>query len=851
MPTDRVRADVWSAAGDVLREWRYAARGLARTPRVTLIAVLTLGLGIGAATAVSSVVDTILLRPLPYANADRLVSIVQRVPPYRPGAPSPFRGFTRQQFEQWQAQTRTLSAMAATSTTIGFVRTEQGTARLWGGMVSPNTFAFFGARPLLGRTLDAGDAGDPNVVVLAFDTWRRLFASDPDVVGTRARFLTADGRPRSLTVIGVMPSDFTVPGERLEFFVPFDRGDASWAADPRLSLFAHVLPEGGFDAARHEAASLGPAVVGPLPANARPLTAPRFEVRDVKSQIVREMQPALRVLAAAIGALLLIVCTNVANLLLVRGAGRQREIVVRAALGASRWRIGRGVLAEGLVLSAAGGLLGTVIGALGVTVVRALATVEAPGIFILMFGDSVLPRAHEIAVDVRSLGIAVGAATLTALLVAVPPALIAARVQPLSAFGARGSSGGRTASRLRSVLVVAELAMATVLLIAAGLLVHSFGRLSTVDRGFEAANALVFQLVFPPEHPVARQAASIETIVSRLRAAPDVSAAGFARHGVLIGEQLTLGAFVPQGRSLADVRQQPSPAVRPVSSGYLPAVGARLLQGRDLGPGDVGAVPEIVISRKASHLFGPGAQVGQHIDWRWNNAHLPLRIVGLVDDIRNVRPEDDGAAEVFVDYRVVLAMQQRLGEAPLMQRERALGLLSFAVRTRGMPGEATDLVARVVRDADPDAGVDAVVPLERLTASSVARPRFHAVLLGLFSAVAGVLAAIGVYGVLAHAVEQRTREIGVRMALGAQPRDVLAMVLRRGVALTAVGLALGTAAAALGGQVLQGLLFGITPFDVPTYAAVLVLFFGVAIGAALVPARRATRVDPTTALHAD
>ena len=836
----------------LLYEIRHSARTLRRSPRFALVVILTLGLGVGAATAIFSVVDTILLRPLPFRDAERLVAIVQHMPPHRPGGQRWSRGFTRQQFEQWRTGTRTLSTLAATTSSIGFVRTSEGTARLWGGMVSGSTFPLLGSRALLGRTLVETDDSAPNVVVLSFDVWRRLFRSDPDIIGKSAEFLDIDGRARVLTIVGIMPADFEFPNERMAFFVPFDPTDTSREGDARFALLGHLRSGVSIEAAREDAAAIGQAIAGPLPADALPMESQaRFEVRNVKDHAVRELRPALRVFFAAVAALLLIVCVNVANLLLARNAGRRREMAVRAAMGASRWRIVRELLAEGLVLTCVGGLVGAVLGALGVALVRELATVEAPGIFSLMFGDSILPRARELAVDARLFGIAFGVSALTAILVTVPPALYASRAQPMQAFGARSGGGSRGASRLRGALVVGEVAIATVLLIAAGLLIHSFGRLSTVDRGYQASNTLVFQLVFPPGHEVARQSGTIETILSRLRTAPGVVAAGFARHGVLIGERITLGTFVPEGRSPVDMDTRPMLAVRPVSAGYLTAVGAHLRQGRDLSTEDAGAVPGIVITRGTSRIFGPGGQVGRFVDWRWKTARLRLQIVGVVDDVRNERPDAEPTPEVFLDYRTMLRVQERLGEAPLWQRERALGLLSFAVRTRDDPDHAAALVTRVVRETDASAGIDAILPLERLVASSVAGPRFHAVLLAVFAGVAAVLAAIGIYGVLAYAVEQRTREIGVRMALGAQRRQVLALVVRRGLALTLAGLILGATAAAGAARVLESLLFGVTPVDGTTYASVLLLFFLVALLAAYVPARRATRVDPLVALSAE
>ena len=483
------------------------------------------------------------------------------MPPHRPGGQPWSRGFTRQQFEQWRTGTRTLSTLAATTTSIGFVRTSQGTARLWGGMVSGSTFPLLGSRALLGRTLVEADDADPNVVVLSFDVWRRLFRSDPDIIGKPAEFLDIDGRARVLTIVGIMPADFEFPGERMAFFVPFDPSDTSWEGDARFSLLGTCGPASASRRRRRTPRPSGRRSSGRcLPTRCR--WTGRHDSRSGTSRTTRCGNCARRSVCSS--RRWPPCCSSSASTSPIccwrASAGRHREMAVRAAMGASRWRIVRGLLAEGLVLAAVGGLVGAVLGALGVALVRKLATVEAPGIFSLMFGDSILPRAHELAVDARVFGIAFGVAALTAILVTVPPALHASRAQPMQAFGGRGGGGSRGASRLRGALVVGEVAIATVLLIAAGLLIHSFSRLSTVDRGYQASNTLVFQLVFPPGHEVARQSDTIETILSRLRAAPGVVAAGFARHGVLIGERITLGTFVPEGRTPA--RWAPDPCRR-------------------------------------------------------------------------------------------------------------------------------------------------------------------------------------------------------------------------------------------------------------------------------------------------
>jgi putative ABC transport system permease protein len=403
---------------------------------------------------------------------------------------------------------------------------------------------------------------------------------------------------------------------------------------------------------------------------------------------------------------------------------------------------------------------------------------------------------------------------------------------------------------MRGVLVVGQLAMATVLLIGAGLLIHSFARLLAVDRGYNPEHALAFQLVFPPDYSIARKAESIEGILSRLRSMPDAVASGFTRHGVLIGEAITIGTFVPQGRTLEEMQAQTvRPLLRPVSGGYLTAVGARMLQGTDIGAVDAARPSGIVISERTARLFGRGRHIGRLVDWHIDSKIvIPLQVVGIVNDVRNEEADREPPAEVFVEYREVLKMTQLRGEVPIMQNERALGLLSFAVRMRGEPAAAVPAVSEIIRTVDPNAGIDAIVPIDRLVASSVARPRFYAVLLGLFAGVAGVLAAIGVYGVLAYAVTQRAQEIGIRTALGAARHHILALVLRRGLALTLAGITLGLAAASASARVLQAMLFGVTPLDVTTYAAVAVAFTLVAFSASYLPARRATAVDPTIAL---
>ena len=845
---------------DVAQDTRYAIRLLRRAPGFAIVAVLTLGLGIGATTTISSVVDTILLQPLPFADSDRLVRIFENVPSPVAGRPPVQRGPTYQEFPDWRARSTTLADAFAVTMAETVVQTSEGRARLWGGMTSANTFAMLGTRATLGRTLDPGDDANPNVVVLSFDAWRRLFHADPGAIGSTLEF-RADfnasyrpelERPRLMTVVGVMPPAFELPTGPMDYYTPFVVNSSR--RSPEVTMIGRLRPGVSFSAALEEANGIGSAIRPPRPADAPALTVPRFGVQSVKDRLVQDLRPALRVLLMAVAVVLLIVCANVANLLLARGTARRRELAVRFAVGASRGRIVRQILTECMLLALAGGALGAMLGAAGVTLVKRLTSMDAPGIFRLGFGTSILPRGNEIGVDPRMFGIAFGIAVITCLIFGVLPALHASRPYSLHAMGSRGGGSGRGESRIRAALVVGQLVMATVLLVCAGLLIHSFVKLSTVDRGYDPANVLAFQLVMPTDYPVARKAGTIDAILARLRAFPDVESAGFTRAGILIGEAITIGTFVPPGHTLDEMRADAKrPLVRAVSSGYLTAVGARLLDGRDFDATDTAASTRVVVISRtvARRYFGAASPVGQSVDWYVGGGVSPMQVVGVVEDIRNTSPEREPNPEVFVEYRQLLTLQQHWGDSAQRQEQLAIGFLSFAVRTRTDPASVGPMVSRTIRAVDPNAGIDAMIPMDQLAANYVARPRFYAVLLGLFAGVAGVLAAIGIYGVIAYAVVQRSREIGIRMALGAQRAQVLALVLRGGVILTTVGISLGLASAFAASRVLQSMLFGVTPVDPKTFAAVSITFGAVALVACYVPARRATTVDPMVVLRTE
>jgi predicted permease len=430
-------------------------------------------------------------------------------------------------------------------------------------------------------------------------------------------------------------------------------------------------------------------------------------------------------------------------------------------------------------------------------------------------------------------------------------------------MGLRGSGPDRGESRIRAALAVGQLVMATVLLVGAGLLIRSFTRLTAVETGFNPANVLAAQLVFPADYSIARKADTIDAILTRLRAMPDVESAGFSRAGILITEELVVGTFVPQGRTVSEMRAEAvRPRVRSVSRGYLTTMGVRLLTGREFETTDTAGAPTVIVINRtaARRLFGTQNPVGQFVDWYAGGRPgpqgtkepvFPAQVVGVVEDVRNTTPDREVFPEVFVDFRQLLATQQKWGDSTQQQDTVSIGFLSFAVRTRSDPAAAIPAFDRAVRAADPNVGIESILPMDRLVASNLARQRFYAVTLGVFAAVAALLAAIGIYGMLAYTVMRRTREIGIRMALGAQRRQVLALVLQEGVMLTIVGVSLGLAGAAGATRLLQGMLFGVTPLDPKTFLAVALLFGIVATVASYVPARRATMVDPMVALRSE
>jgi putative ABC transport system permease protein len=500
--------------------------------------------------------------------------------------------------------------------------------------------------------------------------------------------------------------------------------------------------------------------------------------------------------------------------------------------------------------------------AAGVGMVKQLATIDAQGVFRISFGGHLLPRIDEVGADERILTIAIGLALISSLVFGLLPAFHLSRVSHLQAMGGRGGGASRGNTRTRAALVVGQLVLATVLLVGAGLLVNSFISLSKVEKGYDPANALTFQLVLPTDYSTARKGSTVEALLASLRQLPEVEAAGFAYAGILLGLEDTVGFFVPPGRSAEEFSTGGVPArprLKSISSGYLQAMGVPLLAGRYLDDRDGAGAPYAVLINRtvANRFFGTANPVGTTMTWhapalpKSPAVRFPVQVVGVVEDVRQGRVAVPAYAEIFMDYRQIIDSHERLQFPRARIEQIGFGFLSFGVRTRGNPAAAMPEVRRVVQNVDSNAGIDAMHTMDHMVGYSMARQKFYAVLLGIFAGVAGILAAIGIYGVLAYAVVQRTQEIGIRMALGAERGQVMALVMRRGVMLAGIGIGVGLIGAFAGARYLQSMLFGVEPRDPATFLTVAAAFAVVAAAAAYLPARRATKVDPMIALRVD
>jgi predicted permease len=832
---------------DLRQDVVHATRQLSRAPLFTVVAVATLALGIGANTAIFSVINAVLVRPLPYKDSDQLVRFIENFPAPRGSNGPPLRvpGMDLAELATLRAQAQTLSHVAAFAPATMMLTRDDDTIRVEGAQLSPDTFPALGARALVGRTFERGEdtAAAPGVVVLSYGAWQRLFGGDPHILG---RVVTLDGTGRS--IVGVMPRGFGFPDARTEFLLPFVPPTLPPGFRSSRPAIARIKPGVTRQAAAAEVNSLliHPPEDRQLSSSADGAQPPRFELVGVQDMLVGPVRPALLVIAVAVGFVLLIACVNVANLLLARMTAREREMAVRVALGAGRGRLVRQVLTESLLLALAAAGAGTGLAFGGVRILRTLGA----GLARRDLGPSMsLPRLDEVSVDGPVFLFALAVAVLTGVAFGLAPAI---RLSAQRSTAALRESAGSPASgfdvfrqgRMQSVLVIAQIAMALTLFIGGGLLVRSFAKLSNVDPGYDLMDVLTFQVTFPKGRYSAPQYTSLaEEIAVRLQSAGGLRSVGYTLFLPIVsgraGQPLRITREPPaQPPPLLSAASPERPLLAAVSRDFLNVLGIHLIAGRGFGDTDrAGQPPVMLIDRTVARSGFLGENpIGQHV---YGFGTAPIEVIGVVENIRQLGLDQEPVPQVFVDLRQFPPAPRLVESSPP---------LYYAVRTRTEANSVAG-IRSIVRQLDPRATLDNVATMNELVSNSIARPRLYAVLLGMFAAVAVVLATVGVYGVMTYSVARRTREIGIRMALGAARADVIGLVVRQSLTLTAVGIGLGLIGAAALTRYLSGLLFGLTPLDPATFIGVAAVFTFVATLAASVPARRAARVDPLVALR--
>src|ERR1035437_743427 len=799
------------------QDLRYGARLLAKAPAFTAVALLTLALGMGAATAIFSVVDTVLLKPLPFRDPERLLVIWEKNP-----SQNRYKLFVAPvNFQAWQKDRRSVEQMAAlqdvhvnlTGGPNGHIDPEE----LKGERVSANLFPLLGVQAVVGRTFrgEEDQPGHANFVLLSHSLWQRRFGGDPAIAGKAIRL-----RDQPYTAVGVLPAGFAVMETGVDVFIPLglNPNDARSANGQFLIVIARR--RASLEQVRSELDGIGVQMERALPALDKGRRPSVFVLDD---ELVGGVRRALWVLMAAVGCLLLMARVNVANLLLARGATRRKEFALRAALGAGRGRIVTQLLSESMLLSLGGGLLGLL---LATAAVKLLAYA----------GPASGPRLAQAGIDFRLFAIALAISILTGILFGIAPALKNSGTSLSSALseGGRGGTAGRSGRAMRNALVVSEMALAVIVLIAAGLLMRSFVRLRSVDPGFQPAGVLTARLPLAGgrNSAPARRLAFFQELAARVATLPGVRAAGAVNGVPLSG--LGLGtAFAVEGRPAPSAEQGPMAVLRSATPSYFQTMGIPLVAGRALADSDNQQRPPVIlVNQTLARRFWPGASaIGGRIATD-QIAERVAEIVGVVGDVKPDRIDGEDWPTIYNPYAQV-----------------PVAAMTLTVRTVGPPMALASALIREVHQLDPDQPVAEVRPMEEVVDQAVANARFNTVLLGVFAGVAFLLAAVGIYGVISYDVSQRTNEIGIRMALGAQPADVRRLILGQGARLAVYGIGAGLLGAGVLTRWMRTMLFGVNPTDAWTYMLVSILLAIVAMGASYLPARRAMVPDPVIALR--
>jgi predicted permease len=824
---EQVKEDVRAARMGALLETvgqdaRYGLRALAGAPGFTAAAVLALALGIGATTAIFSVVDAVLLRPLPYRDPARLAVLLHRG--RNPVAPA--------NFLDWKRDASSFESMGAADFWQANLTGVDTPERVQGLHVTANLLPMLGVPPLIGRLFapDEDAPGRDHTVVLGYRLWQRRFGGDPSVLG---RTVTLDGEAH--TVVGVMPRGFEFPpfwarGAEMWAAMPLaDRAANRTAQSPRV--FGRLSPGTSLPQARAEIATL----TGRLE-QAYPGTNRDVRVLSLDDVVVGDVRPALLVLLGAVAFVLLISCANVAHMLLARAAARHKEVALRVALGASRGRMIRQLLTESVLLASIGGAAGV---ALAAAATRA----------VVAFGPADIPRLDATELDLRVLVFAVGVSFLTGIAFGLAPAVQASAPDLNRGLreSERGSTAGAGRHRLRRLLMASEVSLALVLLVGAGLMIRTFVALRGVDPGFHPDHVLtaVVSVTGSPAAAPGRRLAFYRDVLERVRAMPGVVSAGAINHLPLAGDVWGV-PFAVEGRPRPAVGESPHATFRAVLPGYFETMGLPLVRGRDFDDRDaLGAPGSVVVNEWMARRHWPGEDpIGRRITFddldknpQW------FTVTGVARDAAR----SDWAAPPEEEVYLPLLQSQRYLESPQPQYT----YLTVVARTRSDPAALVPALREAVRSADRGVTLSEVQTMDEVVARATASPRFYLLLLGTFAAVALALAAVGIYGVMSYSVARRTNEIGIRMALGARPADVLRLVMGEAGWVAAAGGAAGLLVAALLTRLMAGLLYGVAATDPVTFAAVLTVLTMVALVATYVPARRAVRVDPLAALRTE
>ena len=796
---------------NMLRDVRYAIRQLMRAPGFSAVAVLTLALGIGATSAIFSVVNGVLLRPLPYPQPQSLVRVYEVLQKFGRFSVAPAS------FLDWRQQNTVFEHIAAFNSTGATLRTASGPERVQGALVSWDLFDLLQVKPALGRTFRAEEdtPGKDAVIVLSHGLWQRRFDGSPKALG---QSVTLNGAP--VTVIGVMPAGFTFAGES-EFWRPLALDAARATRGGHfLGVIARLKAGVTVERAGTEMKGIAERLAVQYPASSANESA---EVIGLHANIVEHIRSALLIILAAVGVLILIACANVANLLLVRASVRSKEIAIRTALGAGRLRLILQMLAESVVLALAAGVIGVFIAYWAIRPIQTL-------------GAGSIPRAGAITLDATVLAFSLIVSVATGILFGLAPAWQASRATIGSVLkeGGRSSivSGGRW---IRNGLLVAEVAMSIVLLVGAALLLRSFARLTHVDPGFHPEQVLAFRVAlptgdYPEDH---NKIAFFASLMDRLESLPDITAAGMIQSLPMRGDYLL--SFTIEGRPAEGPNKEPSANHRVISPDYFKAMGIPLLRGRSFTRADgakspmVAMVDQMFVDRYFPNEdpIGKGLDIGNGTDGFY-------RIVGVVGNVRQDSLDSRPSPTMYVPYT-----------------QDVFSGMWVVVRSQGDATQLSGMARQAVRDIDSGLPAFAMTPLTDVVSESIAQRRFSMLLIAVFAALALILAAVGLYGVVSYSVSQRTQEIGLRMAMGAQRGDVIRLVVGGGMKLAIIGAVIGIAVALALSSVMATMLFELTPLDGVSYTGTAAVLLAVAVVACYVPARRALRVDPIVALRAE